>query len=44
VYVVRDKDELFDLLEDRSTLGGGVLKDSDNYKELLANVANLLAK
>ncbi len=43
VYVVHDKEELFDLLEDSSTLGGGVLKDSDDYKELLANVANILA-
>jgi UDP-N-acetylglucosamine transferase subunit ALG13 len=42
VYVVHDKEELFDLLADSSTLCGGVLKDSDNYKQLLSNMANIL--
>jgi len=43
VYVVHDRDELFDLLLNSSTLGGGVLKDSDDYKQLLSNMANILA-
>ncbi len=43
VYVVHDKEELFDLLSNSSTLGGGVLKDSDDYKLLLSNMENILA-
>ncbi len=42
VYVVYDKEQLFDLLSDSSSLGGGVLKDSDDYKQLLSNMANIL--
>ncbi|MFQ3170826.1 MAG: UDP-N-acetylglucosamine transferase subunit ALG13 [Oleispira sp.] len=42
VYVVHNKEELFDLLSNSSSLGGGVLKDSDNYKLLLSNMAKLL--
>jgi UDP-N-acetylglucosamine transferase subunit ALG13 len=42
VYVVHDKEELFDLLSNSSSLGGGVLKDSDNYKLLLSNMTKLL--
>lgn len=42
VYVANDKEELFDLLSNSSTLGGGVLKDSDDYKLLLSNMANIL--
>ncbi|SFB95638.1 glycosyltransferase [Pseudoalteromonas denitrificans] len=42
VYAVHDKEELFALLSKSSTLGGGVLKDSDDYKMLLSNVKNIL--
>ncbi len=41
VYVVYNKEELFDLLSNSSKLGGGVLKDSDDYKMLLSNIESL---
>jgi len=42
VYVATTKEELFSLLSNSSTLGGGVLNDSDDYKLLLSNIANIL--
>lgn len=42
VYVAHNKEELFDLLSNSSALGGGVLKDSDDYKQLLSNVTSIL--
>jgi len=44
VYVVHNKEELFDLLSNSASLGGGVLKDSDDYKMLLTNFEDLLKR
>ncbi|OUR82896.1 hypothetical protein A9Q82_05405 [Cycloclasticus sp. 46_120_T64] len=43
VYVVHDKEQLFDVLTNNSSLGGGVLEDSVDYKLLLSNFSNILA-
>jgi len=43
VYVVHDKEQLFDVLTNSSSLGGGVLEDSVDYKLLLSNCSNILA-
>ena len=42
VYVAHNKEELLNLLSNNSTLGGGILKESDDYKQLLLNIANIL--
>ena len=42
IYVVNNKDELFDLLSDSDGLGFGELKDSDDYKKLLAKINYIL--